>query len=400
MKLRAIMLSLLALASVACSARAEDATDYPSKKIKMLLPFGAGGGGDVLGRLLADRMGNRLGQTIYVENRTGAAGTIGAQLAATSPPDGYTITIGGMTTHVLAPAVYPNLPYDPIKDFTTIGRIGTSSILLIATKDFAANDLRGLIELSKKGDPIQYGSWGVGSTGHFCGEILSQKAGVRLQHVPFSGAAKLANDLMGGHISVGLVDMATGTPLVKDGKLKALAVCGGRSPSLPDVASYKDQGVDFERSLSWVMYAPAGVPASVTQKISGALKASLAEPDIVEKLLALGISADFIAGDQQRDINARDIEAWKKVASDAKDRDQVAIPNAKGGPRRSALPATSVGVQLALPNSTGNWRGPRTVPSDQVTLPAGSSLKSGIRFSHSSIATVISMRARLEPTQR
>jgi tripartite-type tricarboxylate transporter receptor subunit TctC len=230
MKLRAIMLSLLALASTGPS-RAEDASGYPSKKIKMLLPFAAGGGGDVLGRLLADRMGHRLGQTIYVENRTGAAGTIGAQQAATSPPDGYTITIGGMTTHVLAPAVYPNLPYDPIKDFTTIGRIGTSSILLIATKDFAANNLRELTELSKKGEPIQYGSWGVGSTGHFCGEILSQKAGVRLQHVPFSGAAKLANDLMGGHISVGLVDMATGTPLVKDGKLKALAVCGGRSPS-------------------------------------------------------------------------------------------------------------------------------------------------------------------------
>src|SRR6266850_304817 len=228
MKLRAIMLSLLALASAACSAQAEDAADYPSKKIKMLLPFGAGGGGDVLGRLLADRMGKRLGQTIFIENRTGAAGTIGAQQAATAAADGYTITIGGMTTHVLAPAVYPNLPYDPI----------------------------------------------------------------------------------GGHISVGLVDMATGTPLVKDGKLKALAVCGGRSPSLPEVASYKEQGVDFERSLSWVMYAPAGIPASVTQKISGALKASLAEPDIVEKLLALGISAEFIAGDQQRDINARDIEAW------------------------------------------------------------------------------------------
>jgi tripartite-type tricarboxylate transporter receptor subunit TctC len=155
MKLRAIVLSLLALSSMAVSVHAEDAADYPSKKIKMLLPFGAGGGGDVLGRLLADRMGKRLGQTIYVENRTGAAGTIGAQQAATSPPDGYTITIGGMTTHVLAPAVYPSLPYDPLKDFTTIGRIGTSSILLIATKDFPANDLRGLTELSKKGEPIQ-----------------------------------------------------------------------------------------------------------------------------------------------------------------------------------------------------------------------------------------------------
>jgi tripartite-type tricarboxylate transporter receptor subunit TctC len=263
-------------------------------------------------------MGKRLGQTIYVENRTGAAGTIGTQQAATSPADGYTIMIGGMTTHVLAPAVYPNLPYDPIKDFTTIGRIGTSAILLVATPDFAANDLHALAEMSKKGEPVQYGSWGVGSTGHFCGEILSQKGGVRLQHVPFSGAAKLANDMIGGHISVGLVDMATGTPLVKDGKLKGLAVCGGRSPSLPQVASYKEQGVDFERSLSWVMYAPAGVPAPIVQKLSSSLKESLAEPDIVERLLALGITAEFIAGDQQRDINARDIEAWKQVANDAK----------------------------------------------------------------------------------
>ena len=318
MKFRTTMLTLLTLVLVTFPARAEDATDYPSRKIRMLLPFAAGGGGDVIGRLLADKMGKRLGQTIFIENRTGAAGTIGAQQAATSPPDGYTITIGGMTTHVLAPASYVSLPYDPIKDFTTIGRIGTSSILLVATNDFAANDLRGLIELSKKGDPILYGSWGVGSTGHFCGEILSQKAGVRLEHVPFSGAAKLANDLLGGHIKLGMLDMATGTPFVKDGKLKALAVCGGRSPSLPQVGSYKEQGVDFERSLSWVMYAPAGIADSVAKKLSAALKEAVAEPDIVEKLLALGVTADFIAGDQQRDINASDITAWKKVAVEAK----------------------------------------------------------------------------------
>lgn len=318
MKFRTIILTLLTLVLVTFPARAEDATDYPSRKIRMLLPFAAGGGGDVIGRLLADKMGKRLGQTIFIENRTGAAGTIGAQAAATSPPDGYTITIGGMTTHVLAPASYVSLPYDPIKDFTTIGRIGTSSILLVATNDFAANDLRGLIELSKKGDPILYGSWGVGSTGHFCGEILSQKAGVRLEHVPFSGAAKLANDLLGGHIKLGMLDMATGTPFVKDGKLKALAVCGGRSPSLPQVGSYKEQGVDFERSLSWVMYAPAGIPDPIAKKLSAALKEAVGEADIVDKLLALGVTADFIPGDQQRDINASDITAWKKVAVEAK----------------------------------------------------------------------------------
>jgi tripartite-type tricarboxylate transporter receptor subunit TctC len=318
MKFRTMMLSLMTLLSVATSARAEDAADYPSRKIKMLLPFAAGGGGDVIGRLLADKMGKRLGQIIFIENRTGAAGTIGAQQAATSPPDGYTITIGGMTTHVLAPASYVSLPYDAIKDFTTIGRIGTSSILLAATSDFPANDLRELTEMSKKGDPLQYGSWGVGSTGHFCGEILSQKAGIRLEHVPFSGAAKLANDLLGGHIKLGMLDMATGTPFVKDGKLKALAVCGGRSPSLPQVGSYKDQGVDFERSLSWVMYAPAGIPDIVARKLSAALKEAVDDPEIVEKLLALGVTADFVPGDKQRDINVSDITAWKKVAAEAK----------------------------------------------------------------------------------
>jgi tripartite-type tricarboxylate transporter receptor subunit TctC len=154
------MFSLLALASVACSARAEDATDYPSKKIKMLLPFGAGGGGDVLGRLLADRMGNRLGQTIYVENRTGAAGTIGAQQAATSPPDGYTITIGGMTTHVLAPAVYPNLPYDPIKDFAPVAMIGSQPYVLVLYPGLPAQDMAQLIALAKaKPGVLNYGSF-------------------------------------------------------------------------------------------------------------------------------------------------------------------------------------------------------------------------------------------------
>jgi tripartite-type tricarboxylate transporter receptor subunit TctC len=318
MKFRTTMLALLTLVLATCSARAEDASDYPSRKIKMLLPFAAGGGGDVIGRLLADKMGKRLGQTIYVENRTGAAGTIGTQMVATSPADGYTIMIGGMTTHVLAPASYARLSYDPIKDFTTIGRIGTSAILVVASRDFPANDLRGLIAMAKKGDQIQYGTWGVGSTGHFCAEILSQKAGIRLEHVPFSGAAKVANDLMGGHISLGLLDMATATPLVKDGKLKALGTCGDRSPSLPDVASYKDQGIDFERSLSWVMYAPAGIPDIAAKKLSSALKESIAEADMTERLLALGVTADFIAGDKQRDINASDIEAWKVVAKEAK----------------------------------------------------------------------------------
>ena len=272
MKRETIAIALLALLAATPQAMSEEPSDYPSRKIRMLLPYSAGGGGDVLGRLLADAMGKRLGQTIFIENRTGAAGTIGAQQVATSPADGYTITIGGMTTHVLAPATYANLPYDPVRDFTTIGRIGNSSIVLVATNDFAASDIKSLIAMANKGEPIQYGTWGVGSTGQFCGEILSQQARIKLEHVPFSGTAKLANDLLGGHIRLAMLDMVTGTPLVQEGKLKALAVCGDRSPSLRDVASYSEQGVPFERSLSWVMYAPAGLAEPITRKLADALK--------------------------------------------------------------------------------------------------------------------------------
>jgi tripartite-type tricarboxylate transporter receptor subunit TctC len=315
MKLSTVTLSLFASLIMAAPARAEDPASYPTRKIRMLLPYAAGGGGDVVGRLLADSMGKALGQSIYVENHTGAAGTLGTKMVATAANDGYTITLGGMTTHVLAPAIYPKLPYDPIKDFTTIGRVGTSSIMLVATRNFAANDVKGLVALAKKGEPIQYGSWGVGSTGQFCAEILMQQTGIKMDHVPFNGIAKLAGDLLGGHISLATLDMATATPLVKDGSIKALAACGERSPSLPDVASYKEQGVPFDRNLSWAMYAPAGIAPPIAQKLSAALKEALGDEVVKQKLL--GITPQFVPGEEQRDINARDIAAWKQVAKGA-----------------------------------------------------------------------------------
>lgn len=306
------------LSSSATPAAAQDAA-YPSRAIKMVLPFAAGGGGDVLGRLLAESMEKRLNGTIVVENRLGAGGRTGTRAVASAPGDGYTIMIGGMTTHILAPAVYPTLAYDPVKDFTTIGGIGTSAILFVASKDFPANDLRELIALAKK-EPgeIQYASWGLGSTGHFCAEILSQKAGISMLHVPYNGAARIMNDLMGRHIKLGIVDMATGTPLVQDGSVKALGVCTQRSPSLPNVPSFGEQGIDFDKTLSWVMYAPAGLPAPIAVKIETALREALDEPVIKSKLLTLGITAGFVPGAEQAATNARDIEIWKEIAKTAK----------------------------------------------------------------------------------
>lgn len=308
---------LAAACAVAAAQPAAASADYPNKPVHLLLPFSAGGGGDVLGRILADRMGKRLNQSIFVDNKPGAAGTIGTHAVATSPADGYTITIGGMSTHTLAPATYPKLPYDPLKDFATIGRIGTSAIVMVAAKDFPANDIKEFVALAKAKPGVQYASWGPGSTGHFCGEVLAQKAGVQLTHVPFKGASQIMTDILGGHIGVGFVDMATGTPFVKEGRVKALGVCTQRSPSLPDVASYKEQGIDFDKTLSWVMYAPAGVPKPIVDKLAGALQATLKEPEVVSKLVALGITADYLSGAEQATANAIDIPIWRKIAQDA-----------------------------------------------------------------------------------
>jgi tripartite-type tricarboxylate transporter receptor subunit TctC len=310
-----LMAAALSIATLAAHAQT---SDYPTRTIRMLLPFAAGGGGDTLGRLLAERMGKRLGQTIIIENKPGAGGTLGAAVAAQQPPDGYSISIGGMTTHTLAPSIYAKLPYDPIKSFVTIGRIGTSAILMVATNDFPANNLKEFIALAKeKPLSIQYASWGLGSTGHFCAEVLAQKAGIKLTHIPYKGAPPIITDMLGGHIKVGFVDMATGSPFVQEGKIKALAVCTQRSPSLPNIASYKEQGIDFDHTLSWVMYAPAGTPKPIVEKISNALQASLAEPDVVSRLLSVGITPDFLAGDAQAVANALDIPVWKKIAQDA-----------------------------------------------------------------------------------
>ena len=308
---------LAAACAVATAQPAAAIADYPSRPVHLLLPFSAGGGGDVLGRLLADRMGKRLNQPFVVDNKPGAAGTIGTHTVATSPADGYTITIGGMSTHTLAPATYPKLPYDPLKDFATIGRIGTSAIVMVAAKDFPANNIKEFVALAKAKPGVQYASWGPGSTGHFCGEVLAQKAGVQLTHVPFKGASQIMTDILGGHIGVGFVDMATGTPFVKEGRVKALGVCTQRSPSLPDVASYKEQGIDFDKTLSWVMYAPAGVPRPIVDKLAAALQATLKEPEVVSKLVALGITADYLSGAEQAAANAVDIPIWRKIAQDA-----------------------------------------------------------------------------------
>jgi len=313
----------IAAAMAACSlgwaASSQAADEYPSRPIHFVSIASAGGGGDAITRMLAEKMGPLMNANFVVENKPGAGGAIAAEMVARSTPDGYTILLGGFTSQVLLAAVRPTLPYDPVKDFDPIGQIGTASILLVATNDFPANSLPELIDLAKKApDSVLYGTWGVGSTGHFCGELMSQRAGITMSHVPYKGIGPIQTDMLAGQLKLAFVDMATGTPLVKAGRLKAIASCISRSPSLPEVAGFDEQGIDFQgKSViapMWAVYAPAGTPPAALDKLRSALKQVVDMPDVREKLLNFGVKADFVGGDDFRQRLASGVPEWKEIA--------------------------------------------------------------------------------------
>ncbi|SDD71885.1 Tripartite-type tricarboxylate transporter, receptor component TctC [Cupriavidus sp. YR651] len=304
--------------SLATVAFGQPTGDYPTRPVKLIVPSAAGGGADAFGRLLGDQLSKRLKQPFVVENIAGAAGTIAIGQLAHARPDGYTIALGTMTTTTLAPAVYHQLPYDPVKGLTTLARVGTSPIILVATTDLPANNLKELIELAKRSQkPIQFGTWGQGSTGHFCAEVLAQKAGIKLDHIPFKGGAAVMTAMMGDVIKVGWLDIGSGTAAVKTGKIKPLAMCTRRTANFPNVATYKEQGVDFDQWTGWAMYAPAGVPKPIVDKIAAALKDTLQDPSVMAKMNDWGITPDYLGGAEQAAVNVREIEVWKRVAREA-----------------------------------------------------------------------------------
>ncbi|RSZ44457.1 tripartite tricarboxylate transporter substrate binding protein [Variovorax beijingensis] len=313
---------IAALAGLAFAAHAETPSEYPTRPIRFVLISAAGSGGDALGRLLADKMAPLIKGVFVMDNKPGASGAIATDFVAKAPADGYTIGIGGATTHVLLPASNPKLSYDSVKDFAPIGQVGTASILLIATNDFPANNAKELIALAKKSPgSVQYASWGIASTGHFCGELFNLRTQAQMSHIPYRSVVQIQTDMLGGHVKLAYVDMASGSPMVKSGKVKAITACTSRSPSLPDVSSYDDEGIDFAGkrmgALRWALYAPAATPKPIVGKLSAALKQVLEMPDVKTRLLDLGITAAFVGGDELRTMTAADIEGWKQIAKAA-----------------------------------------------------------------------------------
>lgn len=290
------MLAKRLLATVAALAipLAGLAQGYPDKPIRLIVPFAPGGVTDTSGRVIAEGLGRRLGQQVVVENKAGASGNIGTASVATAPPDGYTLVLAFDGTMVINPHVFPKIPFDTLKDFAPVGKIGDATLIIVSHPSFPAKTLKELIDLSRK-DPkgVSYGTSGVGGTPHIAGELLNMRAGAKLVHVPYKGGGQAMSDALGGNIPLVYTAVAGAIKHVEAGKLHAIAVSSRtRSPSLPDTPTFIEAGVpDFEAS-SWVgILAPAGTPRPVIDRLNKELNALLTSPEVVERLAKLGIVA-------------------------------------------------------------------------------------------------------------
>jgi tripartite-type tricarboxylate transporter receptor subunit TctC len=311
----------LALALLAFCLAAGDASaqDWPTKPIHFVIPFPPGSFADITIRIMQQKLGPRLGQTIVVDNRSGASGDIGSEVLAKAAPDGYSFGIATNSTHGTSPALNPRLPYDAINDFAMVSLVGEAPYVLITRPDLPAASVQDLITLAKaKSGAISYASVGPASLAHLAGELFSQMAGVKLTEVPYRSSAQSVLDTQSGRIDMQFGTMAPVLPHVLSGKVKALAVTGlKRAAVLPDVPTLDESGLKgFEASLWLAVVAPAKTPPAIVERMNREVRAVLADPEVVEALRKQGIEATPTTPDALRERIAQDIAKWKKLAQE------------------------------------------------------------------------------------
>lgn len=281
-----------AFTTVATPARAQ--STYPSRPIRLIIPFAPGGVTDTSGRIVADYLSKKLGQQVVPDNRPGASGNIGSQVAATAEPDGHTLLLVLDGTFVINPHVYDKVPFNPVRDFAPVGKIGDSTIMLVAYPGARVKTLAEVIALSRK-EPggLSYGTSGTGSITHIAGELLKQRSGANLTHVPYKGGGPAVADVLAGHIPLAFASAASIQGYLKSGKLVPIGVPSGkRSPQYPDVPTFAESGVPNFDINSWVgLVAPAKTPAPIVQRLNAELNGALNDPTVREKLAASGIGA-------------------------------------------------------------------------------------------------------------
>jgi tripartite-type tricarboxylate transporter receptor subunit TctC len=317
--LRAIGLLLLS-ATAASAATAADA--YPSKPIRMVIPWAPGGGNDIIGRYLADRLAVAVHQAVIVENRAGQSGVIGSDNVARSAPDGYTIMLHSVTSHDSNASVFPTLPYDTKKAFAPIMLIGSSAHVLVVNPTLPVTTLKEFVDYVKaRPGQLSYASFGTGSSSHLTGALLSEQLGLQMVHVPYKSSGPAMMDTVAGHVPIYFSTVASAIDYVKSGKLRGLAVTGAaRSKQLPEVPTVDEAaGTNgFVSEAMYGLYAPAGTPPEIVDRLNKEFAKILATPDANEKLLNLGMNGAIASTPEQMAtyIDA-DLRKWSKIVKDA-----------------------------------------------------------------------------------
>jgi tripartite-type tricarboxylate transporter receptor subunit TctC len=310
------LLSLCVLVPVPAAAQ----DTWPNRQIRMVVPLPAGASVDVIGRLVAAKLGERLGQTVVIENRAGASGAIGSDAVAKSAPDGYTLGMATTTTHVTNAIVNSKLVYDPVKDFTPIAMIGVVPYALSVSPKLPVKDVRELIALAKsKPGMLNYSSVGLGSVAHLATELLSNMTGIKLNHIPYRAASQAVIDLAEGRIDITFGTLGSSLPLIKDGKIKILAVSTARRASqVPDIPTLVEAGVPgFETSLWFALVGPPGLPPAVTARLNKEVNALVTDPSITRGLDLQAMQPDPIPLARMGDLIRHDLTRWRAIAAKA-----------------------------------------------------------------------------------
>lgn len=280
--------------ALAISATSAGAQTYPAKPVRIIVAYPAGGANDIVARLVGQKMNELLNANVVIDNRGGAGGTIGADVAAKAPPDGYTLFMAA-GAHTLAPSLYAKLPYDIARDFAPISLAGKSAYLLVVHPTVPARTVRELIALARaKPAALNYASSGVGAPPHLSGEMFNSMAGVKLSHVAYKGDAPAIVDLLGGHVDLAFISISAVSPYVKSGKLRALAVTSAqRTPVMPDIPTIAEAGglKDYDISTWWGLLAPAGTPNEVITRLASTMARIAAMPDVKSRFGEMGIEA-------------------------------------------------------------------------------------------------------------
>ena len=296
------------------------AQTWPNKPIRYIVPFAAGGTTDLLGRMIGAKLAEALGQPVVVENRPGAAGSLGVEMLAKSAPDGYTLGGGTISSHAMNVSLYSKLAYDPIKDFTPITMLATLPNMLVVHPSMGVNSVAELIALLKANpNKYSFGSAGNGTSQHMSGELFKTMTGVSMQHIPYKGSGPMIADLLAGTISMSFENMTTAYPPAKTGKLKALAVTTSkRSFVAPDVPTLAESGLPGFEISSWqAMFAPAGLPKDIHARVYAETAKALKSPEIANRLHELGLDPGGMPPEELAALIRNDIPRLGKIVRDS-----------------------------------------------------------------------------------